>query len=90
MAERIIFEDDTKRTIEETTPTLRGVRTEWKPGSDGATAEAEGAFVGQRAAALVVKARAIMADPANAADWTAQERKVILAALALDLAQRRR
>lgn len=41
-------------------------------------------------AARVAKARAILDDPAGAPDWTAVERKVILAATLLDLNQRHR
>lgn len=43
-----------------------------------------------RLPALTAKAKAILVDPAGATDWTAAERKVILAAVVVDLAQRHR
>jgi hypothetical protein len=52
------------------------------------TGDQELAFARQRMQAVRAKARAIMADPVNATDWTVAERKVILAALVLDLARR--
>lgn len=52
--------------------------------------ENETTFTRDRMAQVVAKARSIMADPANSADWTAGERKVILAALVLDAARRLR
>lgn len=58
--------------------------------SGGPTAaEAEDRALGQRAQAVVAKARAIAADPVGAPDWTAAERKLILANLVIDLAKRR-
>lgn len=51
---------------------------------------AESAFIAQRLPTVLGKARAIMADPTGAADFTTNERKVILAAVLLDLNQRRR
>lgn len=44
----------------------------------------------QQVASRLPKARAILADPASAPDWTANERKVILALTLLDLARRHR
>ena len=61
------------------------------PPSPEATQEAnETQFIGARIQGVLTKARAVMADPQVSTDFTAVERKVILAALVLDLAQRRR
>lgn len=51
---------------------------------------ADDTILRQQAASRLAKARAILADPAGSPDWTATERKVLLAALLLDLARRQR
>lgn len=48
------------------------------------------AFIAARLPTVLDKARAIMANPGSAPDFTATERKVMDAANILDLAQRRR
>lgn len=48
------------------------------------------AFIRARFPAVLAKARAIMADPANAPAFTAAEQKVISAVVVLDVAQRLR
>lgn len=62
----------------------------WDPATKAVVVDAEKAQATQEATAtrdrmeqVVAKARAIMADPAGSPDWTAAERKVLLAALVL-------
>lgn len=52
--------------------------------------DAATAFIKARFPAAVAKAKAIMADPGNAPDFTAAETKVIKALCVLDLAKRYR
>jgi hypothetical protein len=50
---------------------------------------AERTFIKARLPGMLAKARAIMADPQNAPDFTAAEQKVIRALIVIDMAQRR-
>lgn len=52
-------------------------------------ATAEDGFIAARVPAVLAKARAIVADPTGAPDFTVAERKVLNAVLLLDLARRR-
>lgn len=80
MTRRLIHEDATSRTYEVSDGgKVIGEDVEPKPTPEQVEQEEQDRRVRQ----VVAKARAIVADPAGSTDWTAAERKVILAVLVL-------
>lgn len=89
MSRRLIRTTDTTRVYEVTEGATVVGYDEEPILSPEQVADADAtAFIRARFPAVLAKAQAIMADPVNATDFTANERKVINAVVVLDVAKR--